>query len=77
MWVLPRVKSQARGQNNWSRALKWGTVCICSSKNNGDLIKNKKYHFFIDTVVSQKVFELQRHTIPNFKALDQLFWPLA
>ena len=28
-------------------------------------------------VVSPKVFELQRCTIPHLKALDLLFWPLA
>ena len=27
----PRVKSQARGQNNRSRAFKWGIVHLCSS----------------------------------------------
>ena len=29
--IDPRVKSQARGQNNGSRALKWGIVHLCSS----------------------------------------------
>ena len=29
--IDPRVKSQARGQNNRSRALKWGIVHLCSS----------------------------------------------
>ena len=28
--INPRVKSQARGQNNRSRALKWGIVHLCS-----------------------------------------------
>ena len=28
--IDPRVKSQARGQNNGSRALKWGIVHLCS-----------------------------------------------
>ena len=31
----------------------------------------------MNTVVSQKVLKLQRRTIPHFKALDQMFWPLA
>ena len=29
--IDPRVKSQARGQNNGSRALKWGIVHLCCS----------------------------------------------
>ena len=29
--IYPRVKSQARGQNNGSRALKWDIVYLCSS----------------------------------------------
>ena len=43
------------------------------------LQKRKKWktHISINTVVSQKVLKLQRRTIPHFKALDQLFWPLA
>ena len=39
--------------------------------------KNWKTYTFINFVVSPKVFKLQRRTIPHFKALDQLFWPLA
>ena len=35
--------------------------------------KNWKTYTFINFVVSPKVFELQRRTIPHFKALDQLF----
>ena len=27
--IDPRVKNQARGQNNRSRALKWGIVDLC------------------------------------------------
>ena len=44
--IASRVKSQARRQNNWSRALKCGIVRLCSSKNTGGVIKSKKYHFF-------------------------------
>ena len=44
--IAPRVKSQARGQIYWSRALKWGIVLVCNSKSTGEMIKNKKYHFF-------------------------------
>ena len=36
-----------------------------------------KTNFFMNFVVSLKVIELQRCTIPHFKALDLLFWPLA
>ena len=34
--IAPRVKSWARGQNNWSRALKWGIVHLCSSSTFWD-----------------------------------------
>ena len=36
-----------------------------------------KTQISIKLVVSLKVIELQRCTIPHFKALDPLFWPLA
>ena len=39
--------------------------------------KNWKTHIFIHFVVSSKVVEVQRFTIPHFKAFDLLFWPLA
>ena len=38
--INPRVKSQARGQNNRSRALKWGIVHLCNLNGFGDMIKN-------------------------------------
>ena len=44
--INPRVKSQARGQKNRSRALKWGIVHLCNSNDFGDMIKNKMYHFY-------------------------------
>ena len=92
--IAPTVKTQAKGQNNLSRALKWGIVHLCSSNRIGDMIRNKKCNFLefshfsqkrkiwktqisIKLVVSLKVIELQRCTIPHFKALDPLFWPLA
>ena len=40
-----RVKSQARGQNNRSIALKWGIVHLCNSRGLGDMTKKKKHHF--------------------------------
>ena len=30
------VKSEAKGQNYWSRALKWGAVCFCNPNMAGD-----------------------------------------
>ena len=38
--------------------------------------KSKKLHFSFFTI-SPILFKLQRCTIPHFKALDKLFWPLA
>ena len=37
--ISPRVKNQARGQNKWSRALKWGIVRLCSLNAFGDKTK--------------------------------------
>ena len=44
--IDPRVKSQARGQNNGSRALKWGIVHPCNLNGFGDMTKNKIMWFF-------------------------------
>ena len=44
--IDPRVKSQARSQNNRSRALKWGIVHYYNLRGFRDMIKNKKYVFF-------------------------------
>ena len=103
--IDPRVKSQARGQNNRSRALKWGIVHLCNLNGYGDMIKNEICNFLeflhfsqfciviselflqkrkywktqasVKLVVSLKAIELQRCTIPHFKALDPLFSALA
>ena len=32
-----RVKPQAKGQNDYSIALKWGIVCLCESNGIGDI----------------------------------------
>ena len=45
--IAPRAKSQAWGQNNWSRALKWGIVRLCSSST------------FWDTTVFMKMWVFQ------------------
>ena len=34
------------GQTNFSRALKWGIVCLCVSYNVGDIVKNAKIFIF-------------------------------
>ena len=40
--VNDRVKSEARGQNYWSRALKYGIVNFCSLNTFGDTTKFMK-----------------------------------
>ena len=40
--VNDTVKSQTRGQNYWSRALKWGIVHFCSSSTFGDTTEYMK-----------------------------------
>ena len=41
--ATPRVKAQASGQNNGSRALKWGIVCLYSSNTFEVMIKTKSF----------------------------------
>ena len=43
--INPRVKKQARCQNNRSRALKWDIVHFCILKGLRDMIKNKICNF--------------------------------
>ena len=43
--IDPWVKSQARGQNNKCRALKWGIVHHCDLNGSGDMTKNKVCNF--------------------------------
>ena len=40
------VKPQAKGQNYFSIALKWGIVCLFKSSSIGDMIKNRNLDFF-------------------------------
>ena len=44
--VNDRVKNQARGQNYWSRALKWGITHFYSSNTFGDKTKYVKISDF-------------------------------
>ena len=44
--VNPTVKPQAKGQNNFSIALKGGIVCLYKSSSIGGMIKNRKCQFF-------------------------------
>ena len=39
--------------------------------------RNWKSNSFTYFIVTSKLLRLQRLTIPHFKALDKLFWPLA
>ena len=41
-----RVRTQARGQNNRSKALKWGIVHLCTSNDFGDTTKCMKIWVF-------------------------------
>ena len=44
--INSRIKSQGRGQNNMSRALKWGIVHLCSSNTFRDTTKFMKIWVF-------------------------------
>ena len=43
--IDPRVKSQARGENNRFRALKWSIVHHYNLNGSGDMTKNKLCDF--------------------------------
>ena len=43
--ISPRVKGQARCQNNRLRALKWGIVHLCDSNGAVDMNENKMFNF--------------------------------
>ena len=59
----PKVKSQARGQNNRSRALKWGIVHHFKLNGSEDMNKNKICnflefsHFSQFSIVISEVFD--------------------
>ena len=69
-----RVKSQFRGQNIRSRALKWGIVHLCNLNGFGDMIKDKIYNFLKFLHFSQ--FSIVISTLfyknPNFEQLKFL-----
>ena len=59
--ITPRVKSQARGQNKRSRALKWGVVHFCSSdtfRNTTRFTKLRVFKIFYNSQFLQ-YFQLQ------------------
>ena len=95
---------QARGQIDWSRALKWGIAHICTSNTFGvktkyikkwvfqflrffkemekSLYKSaknakiRKLTLFVLNHISYDIW-VTKTTIPNFEAIDYLFWLLA
>ena len=50
--------------------------CKSHYTNLQKMWKFKNQHFLF-LIISPMIFELQRHTIPHFEALDYLFWLLA
>ena len=88
------LKMIIQGQNNISRALIWGKVCLCRPNMTGDMIKNVKtvifkkchiLHFcsinenpcFFFFIIHLVIFGLEKHTLPQIKALEILFWPYS
>jgi len=63
--IDPRDMNQAKGQNIRSKALKFITKSW-KLKNIRKLIR------FV-LIIFSELFELQRHAIPHFRALDPLF----
>ena len=45
--IAPTVKTQAKGQNNLSRALKWGISCLYSNNRFGEIASMKNPIFTI------------------------------
>ena len=52
--IAHRVKTQAKGQNNWSRALKCGIVCFCSFNSFEATIKYVQKLVFLLLLVCKK-----------------------
>ena len=58
----PRVKYLAKCQIYFSKSKK---------------CENSKNWYFLFSIIPPILFKLHRHTIPHFKAIEKLFWPLA
>ena len=54
--IDPGVKSQARGQNNGLRALKWGIAHLCNLNIFRGMIKDKTYNFLEFSKISIVIF---------------------
>ena len=69
--IAHRVKTQARSQNNRSRALKWGIVCLYSSSSFGDTTKYMKIWVlqFLQFCKNGKI-TIQNHQIEKIKKND-------
>ena len=82
--TTPSVKAQARGQNNRSRALKWGIVCLYSSSSFGDTTKYMKiwvlqfFHFCKKVAKSlckiTKLRKLRKMTLFIFNHIFKSSW---
>ena len=82
--IAHRVKTQARSQNNRSRALKWGIVCLYSSSSFGDTTKYMKiwvlqfFHFCKKVAKSlckiTKLRKLRKMTLFVFNHIFKSIW---
>ena len=82
--IAPTVKTQARGQNDWSRALKWGIACLCSFNNFEFTIKHVQKLVFQIWQICKKVTKslckfaknakVQKFTIFVFYHTSNLIW---
>ena len=71
--IDPRVITQARGQKNMSKALKWGIVHLCASNTFGDTTNVWKYVFFnICVFVKNSNFTIQNRK--NWKLLENSYF---
>ena len=70
--IDPRVKSQARGQNNRSKALKWGIVHPCHWNDFWGMINNKICNFLEFSHFSQFSIVLSAFFYKNVKFVVSL-----
>ena len=54
-----------------------GSLSRIYSMLNCEKCENSRILHILFLIISTRLFKLQRCTIPHFKALDLLFWPLA